>query len=61
VEYLEINSAASLSGMAPDILKGLCPRPCDECKRNQIRKAMAVISHEYPREWSEMSRQFAGK
>ena len=52
------NRHISLAGMAPDILRGLCPRPCDECKRNKIRKAMAVISREYPLEWSEITRQY---
>jgi len=47
-----------LRRMAPDVLRGLCPRPCDECKRNKIRKAMAVISREYPLEWSEITRQY---
>lgn len=53
-----VNGHISLAGMAPDILRGLCPRPCDECKRNKIRKAMAVISREYPREWSDITRQY---
>ena len=56
--YELCNGHISLAGMAPDILRGLCPRPCDECKRNKIRKAMAVISREYPLEWSEITRQY---
>ena len=47
-----------VAGMAPDVLRGLCPRPCDVCKKNQIRRAMAVISREYPLEWSQITRQY---
>ena len=53
-----VNSCPLLTGMAPDVLRGLCPRPCDVCKKNQIRRAMAVISREYPLEWSQITRQY---
>ena len=51
-------SILHLAGMAPDVLRGLCPRPCDKCKRRKIRKAMALISRKYPLEWNEITRQY---
>ena len=43
--------------MAPDIMKGLCPPPCDECKKKQIQKIMSTIARKYPKEWNEMVQQ----
>ena len=45
------------SGMAPDILRGLCPPPCDNCKKKQIQKVMSTIAKNYPREWNQMVQQ----
>ena len=44
----------SLLGMVPDILRGLCPMPCDKCKQKQIQKVMSTIARQYPKEWSQM-------
>ena len=44
-------------GMAPDIMKGLCPPPCDECKKKQIQKVMSTIAKKYPKEWNQMVQQ----
>ena len=43
--------------MAPDILRGLCPPPCDNCKKKQIQKVMSTIAKNYPREWNQMVQQ----
>merc|ERR1719367_975363 len=51
-------NGALIRRMAPDVLRGLCPHPCDECKRRKIRKAMALISRKFPLEWSEITRQY---
>ncbi len=40
--------------MAPDILKGHCPSPCNQCKKAQIQKVMSNISRKYPKEWNKM-------
>jgi len=44
-------------GLAPDIMKGRCPPPCDRCKKEQIQKVMSKIAREYPKEWNQMVRQ----
>jgi len=40
--------------LAPEVLAGRCPRPCNECTRTQIKKVMAELSQRYPREFQEM-------
>merc|ERR1712007_187139 len=47
--------------MAPEVLRGRCPPPCDKCMKKQIQKAMSVISRKYPREWTEMLKQQLGR
>lgn len=44
--------------MAPDIIKGICPHPCDTCVRKQIQQVMSTLSVEYPYEWSQMTQRF---
>lgn len=48
-------------GLAPEVLRGVCPAPCDQCKRKQIQKVMATMSQEYPYEWNQMLTQFRGR
>lgn len=52
------DTGKTIKRIAPDVLRGGCPPPCDECKRQQIRKAMGVIQREYPREFNEIMRGF---
>lgn len=44
----------TLKRMAPDVMKGLCPLPCDECKKKQIQRVMSTIARKYPRQWHEI-------
>ena len=46
--------------MAPDIMRGLCPHPCDHCKKKQIQKIMGVMSQKYPQEWNQLVQKFSG-
>merc|ERR1711953_1530296 len=48
---------STLKRLAPDIMKGRCPPPCDRCKKEQIQKVMSKIAREYPKEWNQMVRQ----
>jgi len=43
--------------LAPEVLAGRCPHPCNECIKKQIRKVMAKLSQSYPREFQEMMGQ----
>jgi len=43
--------------LAPEVLAGRCPHPCNECIKKQIRKVMAELSQRYPREFQEMMGQ----
>jgi len=47
--------------MAPDIIRGGCPPPCDECKKKQIQKVMATLSRKYPKQFQDMLRKFGNK
>ena len=49
---------AFISGLAPDIMRGICPHPCDDCKRGKIQKVMSTIAKKYPKQWNEMVREF---
>lgn len=40
--------------LAPEVLAGRCPRPCNECTRAQIQKVMTELSQKFPREFQEM-------
>jgi len=44
--------------LAPEVVAGRCPHPCNECIKKQIRKVMAELSQRYPREFQEMMGQF---
>merc|ERR1712045_362985 len=48
---------STLKRLAPDIMKGRCPPPCNRCKKEQIQKVMSKIAREYPKEWNQMVRQ----
>merc|ERR1712001_31565 len=48
---------STLKRLAPDIMRGRCPPPCDRCKKEQIQKVMSKIAREYPKEWNQMVRQ----
>ena len=39
-------------------MRGICPHPCDECKRGNIQKVMSTIARKYPRHWNEMVQEF---
>merc|ERR1740129_2332812 len=52
---------ATIKRMAPDILRGICPPPCDECKKKQIQKMMSTIARKYPKEWSQMVQRHVGR
>ena len=47
--------------MAPDIIRGGCAPPCDECKKKQIQKVMATLSIKYPKQFHDMLRKFGNK
>jgi len=45
--------------LAPEVLAGRCPRPCNECTKTQIKRVMAELSQRFPRRFQEMMRQLA--
>ena len=45
--------------LAPDVLKGNCPNPCNVCTRRQIKRVMAEVQRRFPRQFSEMLRSFS--
>jgi hypothetical protein len=47
--------------MAPDIIRGGCPPPCDKCKKEQIQKVMATLSQKYPKQFQIMLQKFGNK
>lgn len=51
----------SIKLLAPEVMKGRCPPPCDPCKQKQIQKIMATLSKEYSQEWGQILNQFNGK
>ena len=60
--YFSFTKYVSLfSGMVPDILRGLCPMPCDKCQKKQIQKVMSTISRKYPKKWSQMLSNHIGR
>jgi len=40
--------------LAPEVLAGRCPAPCNPCIKDQIRKVMSQLSQKYPREFQQM-------
>jgi len=40
--------------LAPEVLAGRCPRPCNQCTQNMIRRVMTQLSQKYPKEFNEM-------
>jgi len=47
--------------LAPEVLAGRCPAPCNPCIKNQIRKVMSQLSQRYPREFQQMMAQLSRK
>jgi len=47
--------------MAPDIIRGGCPPPCDQCKKKQIQKVMATFSAKYPKQFQLMLQKFGSQ
>ncbi|XP_023334809.1 uncharacterized protein LOC111706224 [Eurytemora carolleeae] len=47
--------------MAPDIVRGGCPRPCDPCIKKQIQKVMATFSRKYPKQFQQILTQFGNR
>ena len=45
--------------LAPDVLKGHCPHPCNMCTRRQIKRVMAEVQRRFPSQFSEMLRSFS--
>ena len=45
-------------GMAPDIFRGNCVKPCTKCAQKQIRKVIVVLQRKYPKEFSQIVRRF---
>ena len=41
--------------IAPDVLKGHCPRPFSMCTKLQIKRVVAEVLKRFPREFSEIS------
>jgi len=46
--------------LAPEVLAGRCPRPCNECTRKQIRRVMGELSQKFPGEFQEMLSRLRG-
>merc|ERR1712117_287968 len=46
--------------LAPEVLAGRCPPPCNECTRKQIRKVMTELSQRYPGRFQEMIGKLRG-
>ena len=44
----------SIAVLAPEVLAGRCPAPCNPCIKDQIRKVMSQLSQKYPREFQQM-------
>jgi len=40
--------------LAPEVIAGRCPPPCNPCIKSQIRKVMSQLSQKYPREFQQM-------
>jgi len=49
-----------LKRVAPEVIRGGCPAPCDHCKKLQIQKAIGVMQKKYPQSFNEVMRQFRG-
>jgi hypothetical protein len=47
--------------LAPEVLAGRCPPPCDACTKEQIKKVMAELSQRFPNEFNEMIQKLARK
>lgn len=47
-----------LKRIGPDVVRGGCPPPCDQCKKQQINKAIKKLQEDYPREFRAVMRKF---
>merc|ERR1719468_432681 len=45
---------STLKRLAPDVMQGRFPPPCNECKKKQIQRVMSTIALKYPKEWNQM-------
>ena len=46
-------------GIAPDIFRGTCVKPCTKCTQKQIRKVIVVLQRNYPKEFSLIVRRYS--
>nr|XP_040580476.1 uncharacterized protein LOC121128928 [Lepeophtheirus salmonis] len=49
-----------LKRKVPEVLRGLCPKPCKPCDQKQIKKIVQVMQEKYPREWNEIITTYNG-
>lgn len=53
-------TGSELKRVAPEVIRGGCPAPCDRCKKLQIQKAIGVMQKKYPQSFQEVMKQFRG-
>ena len=46
------------SGLAPDVFRGNCIKPCTKCTQKQIRKVIVLLQQNFPREFSAVLHKF---
>ena len=46
-------------GMAPEVFRGTCVKPCTKCTQKQIRKVIVVLQRKYPKEFSLIVRRYS--
>merc|ERR1711860_88774 len=54
----ETDLAIQLKRVAPDIMRGVCPRPCSRCTRKQVSKAILFMQRNYPAQFSKLTHRF---
>ena len=47
-----------ITGMAPDVFRGNCIRPCTKCTQKQIRKVIVLLQQKYPKEFAAVLHKF---
>ncbi|KAJ3646630.1 hypothetical protein Zmor_024209 [Zophobas morio] len=48
-----------LKSLAPLVLRGSCPQ-CSPQEMSQIKKVLAFVQKNYPKEWNKILQQYAG-
>ncbi|XP_044736504.1 ejaculatory bulb-specific protein 3-like [Chrysoperla carnea] len=48
-----------LKSLAPLVLRGSCPQ-CSPSETKQIKKVLAHVQRNYPKEWNKVVQQYAG-